>query len=151
MDPAMSNWERALLVIVGAILLLPGAGSLVLTPMMVQSLSSSGGGSGAFAAWLFYLSLGYAIAPAGVRLLHASKRGSWSAPAPRWLSICTGVVLLLPGVSAAISIWGLASGASDSRDEGAIFLVVMAPIFIILGVYILWRTSKRRGETQAGT
>jgi hypothetical protein len=145
----MSNWERVLLVIVGAILLLPGACSLVLTPMMVGSLSGSKGSS-AFAAWLFYVSLGYAIALGGVRLLHASKRGSWSAPAPRWLSICSGVVLLLPGVSAAIAIWGLASGALHSRDEGAIFLVVMAPIFIILGVYNLWLARKRRPETSAG-
>lgn len=138
----MSKWERALLVIVGAILLLPGACSLlVLTPMMVGSLFSARSSS-AFAAWLFYLSLGYAIALAGVRLLHASKHGRWSAPAPRWLSICTGVVLLLPGVSAAIAIWGLASGALDSRDEGAIFLVVMAPTFVILGAYNLWRARR---------
>ena len=138
----MSNWERALLVIVGAILLLPGTCSLVLTPMMVGSLFSSRGGSSAFAAWLFYLSLGYAISLGGVRLLHASKHGSWSAPAPRWLSICTSVVLLLPGVSAAIAIWGLASGALDSRDEGAIFLVVIAPVFVILGAYNLWRARR---------
>jgi len=138
----MSNWERALLVIVGAILLLPGTCSLILTPMMVESLFSSRSGSSAFAAWLFYLSLGYAIALGGVRLLHASKHGSWSAPAPRWLSICTGVVLLLPGVSAAIAIWALASGALDSRDEGAIFLVVMAPTFVILGAYNLWRARR---------
>jgi hypothetical protein len=139
----MSNWERVLLVIVGAILLLPATCSVAFTPLTVMSLSGYEVGSsdprGVFAARLFYVSLGYAIALGGARLLHASKRGSWSAPAPRWLSICTGVVLLLPGVSAAIVIWGLVSGAWSGRHEEHIFLVVVAPVFVILGVYNLWR------------
>ena len=135
---AMSNSERVFLVIVGAILLLPAACSVAFTPMM---FSYEVGGS-AFAAWLFYLSLGYAIALGGLRLLHASKRGNWSAPAPRWLSICSGLVLLLPGVSAAIVIWGLISGAFADRNEEYIFLVIVAPFFVILGVYNLWRAMR---------
>jgi len=145
----MSNWERVLLVIVGALLLLPATCSVAFTPMTVMSLSGyevgSGDPRGVFAARLFYVSLGYAIALGGVRLLHASKRGSWSAPAPRWLSVCTGLVLLLPGVSAVFVVWVLVSGGlagHGARNEDYIFLVVTAPVFMILGAYNLWRARR---------
>jgi hypothetical protein len=142
----MSNWERVLLVIVGAILLLPAVCSVAFTPMAVTSLSGYEVGGrnphAVFAARLFYVSLGYAIAFGGMRLLYASKRGNWSAPSPRWLSICTGLVLLLPGVSAAIVIWGLVSGAFADRSEEYIFLVIVAPFFVVLGAYNLWRATR---------
>jgi len=147
----MGNWERSLLVIAGAILLLPATCSVAFTPMTIMSLSGYEVGSNdprsVFAGRLFWVSLGFAVALGGVRLLHASKRGTWSDPFPRWLSLLTGLVLLLPGVSAAFAIWAAVSRAvagGGTRDEDVIFLAVTAPIFVVLGVYNLWRASRPR-------
>jgi hypothetical protein len=143
----MATWERALLVIVGTLLLLPATCSVAFTPMTIMSFDVTGVSDHrtVFSGMLFWISIGYIVALGGVRLLHASKRGSWSAPYPRWLSILTGTVLLLPGLAAAFAISELvvrSSTGQSTHDEGAIFLVVMAPLFIVPGVYILWRSRR---------
>jgi hypothetical protein len=139
----MTRWEQALLLIIGAMLLLPATASVAFTPLTIMRLYEYRGGGrdlhGGAAGLLFWISLGYIIALGGVRLLHASHRGSWSVPFPRWLQLLTGLVLLLPVVAAAFALAG-----RGANDEGTIGLVVVAPIFIILGVYNLWLARQPR-------
>ncbi len=141
----MTRWERALLLILGAMLLLPATFSVAFTPMTILSLNEARDPFGVFAGMLFWVSLGYIIALGGVRLLYASKHGSWSVALPRWLQLLTGLVLLLPVVAAAFALAG-----RGANDEGTIGLVVVAPIFIILGVYNLWLSRQPRSDTSAG-
>ncbi len=146
----MGNSKRILIFLAGAVLLLPGGCSLAVTPVSVMSLFGYdigiGDPRGIFALGLYFASIGYAIALCGVYLLRSLWDDSWSIPVPRWLSNSVGVLLLMPGVSAAYVAWEFISRAMAGRPPNRenLILVLIAPAFVAVGVCILWRTRKAR-------
>jgi len=148
----MSSFIRFLMVVVGGLLLLPGACSAVWTPMLLTSLFGRdplglGDAAEFFTLALYCVSVGYALALGGFWLIRCATRQGPPVAAPGWLLATVGVLLLMPGVSIVLDwFWGYLARALHPTNPqwGTNFtFVILAPVFAAIGGFLLWRLRQR--------
>jgi hypothetical protein len=153
----MSALVRIFLLVSGVILVLPAGCAAALTPMMFLSAFGPdpfGGTPGeTFADLLYFVPLGWAITLGGVQLLRCANRGSLSVPAPRWMLAAAGILLLMPGVSFLLSL-GIMSrilAPTNPQQIENLIVIILTPVWVALGAYLLWRLRQRISETVSDT
>ena len=148
----MSSGTRFLMVLVGALLLLPGGCSALFTPMLLTSMFGKdplGIGEAAefFTLALYCVSVGYALALGGVCLIRLAIRQGPPVPAPGWLLATMGVLLLMPGVAIVLDwFWGYLARALEPTNPQwgtNLTFVILAPVFAAVGGFLLWRVRQR--------
>ena len=153
----MSAPVRIFLLVSGVILVLPAGCAAALTPVMFLSafgpdpLGAEPGET--FADLLYFVPLGWATVLGGVQLLRCANRGSLSVPAPRWLLAAAGILLLMPGVSFLLSLGimpRILAPTNPQRMEN-LAVVLLTPVWVALGAYLLWRLRQRMSETISDT
>ena len=153
----MSAPVRIFLLVSGVILVLPAGCAAALTPVMFLSafgpdpLGAEPGET--FADLLYFVPLGWATVLGGVQLLRCANRGSLSVPAPRWMLATAGILLLMPGVSFLLSLGIMPRilGPTNPQRMENLTVILLTPVWVALGAYLLWRLRQRMSETISDT